>query len=724
MFFFVYLMTLGLSAGAVSLFVHDVLQSQGYAPNFDIGLQLTACVAACYIASQLFYAAVIFLLKPPKGQMFFFAECLSHVPAAILALQFLHLDINWPHPLLERVEPLLFLGAFVALHIFLKFFSFFAALQSAKGNRAWGLAWSLAAAGVAAVAAQIFQVWTTEFGQAQSYAEISPAPYESGGQHCTAQPLAEADVAQWELRPQPGHCISFQLANQPGGMEIERLEGVYVTVEMEGGESEDYRTYARLADSGWSTVRINAAEIPPGTQVCRLWWSVEEQPAWRRLLNLRPLSNLQREILVAGPRLHMAREDSDLPNLVVLMIEGLGASHMSLNGYERETTPELDKLAFRGVNWPQAFTPAPEAAAACMSALTGLSPLRHGYLEGHAGPLPEEFKTLAEVCARGRYTTAAFTEGTAANDLVYGSGFERGFDLFDDAYAWDQERSEEEESPTLDDEDGESTLPAGSRLTLDRAWQWIEGNQDVQFAVFIRIRELLDLQHRDRYGNPFGEKGDDEPTRKAYDAALAYIDRQVGAFVDRVQTEEVRKHTFLIVASPYGLSFQGQDGNAAQVGLTEESLHVPLIAWTQGLDTLDPALPVSLQDVAPTMLAQAGMQLPGIVEGIDVLRDSHENAPVSMFGTPLVLSKRDDKFRLYWDTGRSAFGEELATASGQPQLYDVRRSLRRGWNLDEASRYTNVVGEWMQELRLILQQHDRIWVKDSEGIRPGNDPNG
>ncbi|MCZ6788322.1 MAG: sulfatase-like hydrolase/transferase, partial [Planctomycetota bacterium] len=54
---------------------------------------------------------------------------------------------------------------------------------------------------------------------------------------------------------------------------------------------------------------------------------------------------------------HPPRDGVAAPNFVLIATDSLRADHLSCNGYGRETTPHIDALAARGVNFTQCLVP-------------------------------------------------------------------------------------------------------------------------------------------------------------------------------------------------------------------------------------------------------------------------------------------------------------------------------------------------------------------------------
>ena len=95
------------------------------------------------------------------------------------------------------------------------------------------------------------------------------------------------------------------------------------------------------------------------------------------------------------------------PNILILVFDALTASNMSLYGYARQTTPNLDRLAERAVVYQRHFSSGSFTSPGTASLLTGVYPwthralhMRSEILERYAGQnlfalLPAEYRTFA-----------------------------------------------------------------------------------------------------------------------------------------------------------------------------------------------------------------------------------------------------------------------------------------------------------------------------------------
>ncbi len=74
----------------------------------------------------------------------------------------------------------------------------------------------------------------------------------------------------------------------------------------------------------------------------------------------------------------------DKPNILLIAIDSIRADHMSSYGYDRLTTPHIDRFAQSGTLFENTFSPHIPTTPAYASMLTGLGLLRHA--SGGAAP--------------------------------------------------------------------------------------------------------------------------------------------------------------------------------------------------------------------------------------------------------------------------------------------------------------------------------------------------
>ena len=94
------------------------------------------------------------------------------------------------------------------------------------------------------------------------------------------------------------------------------------------------------------------------------------------------------------------------PNIVLFGIDSLRADHMSCYGYDRLTSPYLDRFAQQGVLFENTISAHIPTTSAYASMLTGMDVFSTQVVAlRHQGPLRSEVKTLAEILRDEGYHT-------------------------------------------------------------------------------------------------------------------------------------------------------------------------------------------------------------------------------------------------------------------------------------------------------------------------------
>jgi arylsulfatase A-like enzyme len=143
---------------------------------------------------------------------------------------------------------------------------------------------------------------------------------------------------------------------------------------------------------------------------------------------------VQAGLILGGDRLKQWREEkrplppADSPNVLLIVLDTVRADHLSLYGYERSTSPTLERLAARAIRFDQARAAAPWTLASHSTMFTGHWP--HELAIKWLFPLRRDFPTLAEYLGARGYATAGFVGNTFY--CAYDSGLDRGFTHYED----------------------------------------------------------------------------------------------------------------------------------------------------------------------------------------------------------------------------------------------------------------------------------------------------
>lgn len=298
------------------------------------------------------------------------------------------------------------------------------------------------------------------------------------------------------------------------------------------------------------------------------------------------------------------------PNVVFIVLDTVRADHLSSYGYSRPTTPNLDRLARRGVLFENAISPSSWTLASHASMFTGLLPHQNGadwWL-----PLPPGPRTLAETLRSSGYRTAGFAANFDYCQRGWGIG--RGFDIYRD----DSESLQRNLAGTLL---GTALIqPAyqsffrfdylerqDARETNQEALRWLRRPPASPYFLFINyfdvhVPYLTSPPYDHRFGRisnklvhklfdalqgpdpPRGITSDEQAALIAgYDNCLAFLDAQVGRLLDFIDNTPQGRNTIVIVTSDHGEEFGEQGFYSHGYNLYREALHVPLIIAGPGI---------------------------------------------------------------------------------------------------------------------------------------------
>ena len=643
------LIAIGLASGAVGLFAYAVLTELGFVPSAEIGLLSATVAGTAYAAVQLAFLSFLRFCYPTRDAVPYLLDALSQAPALLLLPLALGQEMALPHPLLERFAPLVFLAAFVLLHGGLKFLSFFAFISGRTAPRWPSIAYAAATVVLGFVAMTSASNWLDQFEEMRPGVPDAAMVHRAGFTTADARAIPEGVPLEIPIALEANQVLDLRWSVNPDELPVER---VWVTIRLYGSELRRIARHIPVDSDGWTTMRVGLEDIPDGLERMSIVWGIDPEPPWMRFVEFRPIPSAGRSLQLSGPFIHSARTPALPPNVIIIAVDGLGGNHVSHLGYNRETTAQLDGFALRNMRMERAYTPAPDAAAAAWSLLTGIHPANHGMYGATVPATVDASASLVEKFRARGFATAAFTEasGDRLNVLGEGTPFAHGYELFDTAYIT---------------EGGADADTQGSRATLVKLRSFVELHAGVGFFAFVRLRELADLQYRVRYGGAFVDEPDTAEPVDVLDSAIAYLDEAIGNFAQEIVAGPLRRNTIIVVCGLYGFDF-AQDGRP-MVGVREASLHVPLLLYVPGQGRVMQREPISLEDIAPTLLQLTGLPVDSTVDGLPFLPEPHERPAMSVQRNPLAYSLRTARWRYSWMPAQEDREEWMA-------LYDMGRT--------------------------------------------------
>jgi len=344
-------------------------------------------------------------------------------------------------------------------------------------------------------------------------------------------------------------------------------------------------------------------------------------------------------VIVIGAFLFRAKilpPDRSDPNILVISMCSVRADHMSCYGYQRKTTPNLEKLARRSMGFENAMTQWPKTTPAFAAIMTG----KYGHTTGVMRITPyqhldDEHDTLMEILHDHGYRVGAFIS-TAA--LHRETNLFQGCDTLEEVWR----------------------LPYTERFqaATDRAVAWIEKVQGAPFFAWVHYNnahqpyyapgaprglffrdEFYDPARRVRISrkplslaippnHPFAlqilrpDMGSvhpnailkENPTEWAYyiaryDAGIYSADHMAGDLLDQIQKMGLMENTIIVVIGDHGESLGEHDYYFGHGRLPYNNCaRVPFMIRPAGeTDPVRIRIPVPSFGLAPTLLDMIGV---------------------------------------------------------------------------------------------------------------------
>jgi arylsulfatase A-like enzyme len=399
----------------------------------------------------------------------------------------------------------------------------------------------------------------------------------------------------------------------------------------------------------------------------------------------RPAEPLPGAVRWSVPVLSPPRSPGDT-NLLLITIDTLRADHLSAYGYARPTSPNIDRLARRGLRFENAETVQSATWPALTSLHTSLYPSAHGVLwNGHR--MPEGLATLAEVLHAQQFSTSAFITNMTRGRHP---GFSRLF-LSRDGGQAEADLSAVEQALRQIDLERDRRFFMWVHLLSPHADYAPPPPNDEAFTrkgasrVRGEIDELAGLRRR----KVLLRDADVDHVVGLYDGEIAFVDALVGQLLDALAEKGLERDTLVILTADHGEDLHEHNAYFFHSpSIYGSSMRIPLILalpGTLGEGTVTDH-PASLVDVAPTAVGLLGLAAPPPFQGENLLPGRALPAgPVR----PLVFGETNGRiFSVRTPEWRFVYNPEKLSpaAPGGPypiaeaELYDQRADPREHTN--------------------------------------------
>jgi arylsulfatase A len=392
------------------------------------------------------------------------------------------------------------------------------------------------------------------------------------------------------------------------------------------------------------------------------------------------------------------------PNIIFIMADDLGCFELGCYGQQKIKTPNIDRLAARGMKFTRFYAGNNVCAPSRCALLTGKHPghctirdNREAKPEGQE-PILASDVTFATLLKQQGYTCGAIGKWGLGMFGSSGDPLKHGFDFF---YGYNCQRHAHSHYPKYlyrNDQRVElpdNTLKAGKHHSHDLMEQetlaYLDQHAKDRFFLYlpyiiphvaVQVPEEDLAEYQGKLGDDpayDGKKGyQPHPAPHAgYAAMVSKLDRTVGRIVAKLDTLGLADKTLIVFTSDNGPTHNvgGADSTYFQSAGTlrglkgsmyEGGLRVPMIACWPGKIAAGTtsSTPWAFWDVMPTLGELSGATVPTGCDGISFL--------------PTLLGRKDQRLHdfLYWES--PGYGGQQTVIAGEWKA--VRQQLKQQAN--------------------------------------------
>lgn len=437
--------------------------------------------------------------------------------------------------------------------------------------------------------------------------------------------------------------------------------------------------------------------------------------------------------------------DSKPPNVLFIAVDDLNDWIGCLGGHPQAKTPNIDRLASRGVLFEQAYCSAPLCNPSRMATMTGLRAStidiwnnegRYGKTEGFSWfrdkpelkdwvTIPQYFRQHGYTAETGgkifhqphgkfsdpvswnhQYSTKHGTPMPKGERLLHGMSDQMAQEYYQDWADW--QPLDIPDSETADWKTAESAaafLQRGHdkpfflgcgifrphlRWYAPQKYFDMHPLEDIELPATLEndLDDIPPIARRQASGGAqaFGVIREHNEWKKAvqgYLASCSFADACVGVVLDALEASDHAKNTIVVLCGDHGFHL-GEKDRISKLTLWEQGSKTPLIISTPDLAETGGkrcSQPVSLVDLYPTLVELSGLPERDGLDGRSIAPLLRD--PETEWAYPALISLRNDH------AVRSRDWHYIRYSDGSEELYDAARDPHQWNNLADDPRFAD-----------------------------------
>lgn len=318
-------------------------------------------------------------------------------------------------------------------------------------------------------------------------------------------------------------------------------------------------------------------------------------------------------------------------NVILITIDTLRADHLSLYGYPRKTSPELDARAANALVFERAFVQWPKTVPSMISMFSSTYGQTNGIRFGSRDQLiPEEITTLTESLKANGFSTYGVVSNAVLADAT---NFSQGFDVYVETWLDNARGKQHSQADHVTD----LALKALDQLGDKKFFLWIHyvdphyrydppapfngmfiGDKYYDKNRILKVNEednnyydgiakrIWDLDHSNEWDYYVAQ----------YDAEIRFLDQHLKRLFAKFDSQHLWEKSLIYFTADHGESL-GENHYFFEHGWFPYTScsHVPLLVWDPHQRPRRVSTSVALLDLAPSILRRMSIPIPEAFEG-------------------------------------------------------------------------------------------------------------
>ncbi len=385
--------------------------------------------------------------------------------------------------------------------------------------------------------------------------------------------------------------------------------------------------------------------------------------------------------------------DGPKANVILITVDTLRPDRLGCYGFPLDTSPALDRFAKKALVFEKAYANAPSTCPSLASLMTSLMPAEAGvYSNMHR--LNPGVPTLAQFLAKRGFETAAFVSNFV---ISKGTGFERGFELYNDTLP-----NREPKRAHIAERTAKDTTAA--------VLKWLTNGPEEPFFLWVHYQDphgpymppasyenlFLDKQdlpqkklakNKDNKGIggiPLYQQLDHLNDLRSYAARylgeIRYFDDSFARLEAYLESSGLYGRSLVVFSADHGEGMGEHDYFFAHGEyLYENQIRVPLMMRIPGRAPARIEGTAALADLYPTLLHLLGFEAPRHVKGVNLLEEKSKSHPIFCSAGKSKFTTRN-RWALLWKNYKIILSEP-----GAWELYHLAEDPGEEKNIVESS---------------------------------------